>query len=97
MLRFLHRLYTGRHLYVRCDEEHLNLNTNKQSEIKDHIRQCSTCSNCVLSHRDFSIVRRCRNEVHAKLFEAFAIKRFRPTLNKQLYAQGASKILHVWK
>ena len=89
--------YTGRHLFERCDEEHLNLKSNKQSEIKDHIRNCLSCKSSDLSYRAFSVVRRCRNEVHAKLFEAFAIKRFRPTLNKQLFAMGASKILHVWK
>ncbi len=89
--------YTGRHLFERCDEEHLNLKSSKQSEIKDHIRNCSACKCSNLSFRVFSVVRRCRNEVHAKLFEAFAIKRFRPTLNKQLFAMGASKILHVWK
>ena len=89
--------YTSRHLFERCDEEHLNTNCKNQSEIKDHIVKCSVCKHSSLSYRDFSVVRRCGNVTHAKLFEAFAIKRFRPTLNKQLYAQGASKILHIWK
>ena len=89
--------YTSRHLFERCDEEHLNLKSKKQSEIKDHIRKCSVCNSSTLSYSVFSIVRRCRSEVHAKLFEAFAIKRFRPSLNVQLFAQGASKILHIWK
>ena len=89
--------YTSRHLFERCDEEHLNLKSKKQSEIKDHIRKCSVCNSSTLSYSVFLIVRRCRSEVHAKLFEAFAIKRFRPSLNVQLIAQGASKILHIWK
>ena len=89
--------YTSCHLYERCDEEHLNMKTSKQSEIKDHIKQCNACGSRTLSFRDFCIVRRCKSETHAKLFEAFAIKRMRPTLNKQLFAHGASKILHIWK
>ena len=89
--------YTARHLYERCDEEHLNLKKKQQSEVKDHIRNCSCCKQADISYRDFSILRRCQSEVHAKLFEAFLIKRMRPSLNKQLFAQGASKILHIWK
>ena len=89
--------YTARHLYERCDEEHLNLKKKQQSEVKDHIRNCSCCKQANISYRDFSILRRCQSEVHAKLFEAFLIKRMRPSLNKQLFAQGASKILHIWK
>ena len=89
--------YTSRHLFERCDEEHLNFKSGKQSEIKDHVMNCDDCQKSKLSFADFSVLRRCRSELHAKLFEAFAIKRFRPALNKQLFAQGASKILHVWK
>ena len=88
--------FTSRHLFVRC-AEHLNTNLKQQSEIKDHVINCSTCNSSTLCYKNFSVMRRCRDAVHAKLFEAFAIKRFRPSLNKQLYAQGASMILHVWK
>ena len=88
--------FTSRHLFVRC-AEHLNTNLKQQSEIKDHVINCSACNNSTLCYKNFSVVRRCRDAVHAKLFEAFAIKRFRPSLNKQLFAQGASMILHVWK
>ena len=89
--------YTSRHLYERCDEEHLNFKTKKQSEVKDHVMHCLSCKESKLSFRVFSVLRHCRSETHAKLFEAFCIKRFHPTLNKQLFAQGASKILHIWK
>ena len=88
--------YTSRHLFERCGE-HLNLKTSTKSEVKDHVKNCNACKQHTLSFRNFSVVRRCQSEVHAKLFEAFAIKRVRPALNKQLFAQGASKILHVWK
>ena len=87
--------YTIRHLFARAGE-HLNLKTKQSSEIKDHIRHCTTgCKNA--TYKDFEILRRCRSETHCKLFEAFAIKKLRPSLNKQLFAQGASKILHIWK
>ena len=89
--------YTIRHLYERCDKEHLNLKSKSKSEIKDHIRLCNDCQQHNPTYQDFSILRRCTSEVQCKLFEAFAIKRLHPTLNKQLFAQGASKILHIWK
>ena len=88
--------YTIRHFYERC-EEHVNIKKSGKSEIKDHVKTCVSCKNRSIDYHDFKILRRCRTEVQCKLFEAFAIKRIRPSLNKQLFAQGASKILHVWK
>ena len=86
--------YTIRHLYARA-EEHLKVDGKQQSEVKEHVRKCSACKNAC--HKDFLVLNRCSSEVHCKLYEAFAIKRMRPTLNKQLFANGMSKILHIWK
>ena len=86
--------YTIRHLFERADE-HLKLTDKKQSEIKDHIRKCASCKNA--SYKNFAVINRCKSETHCKLFEAFAIKKMRPTLNKQMFAHGMSKILHIWK
>ena len=36
--------YTSRLLFERCDE-HLNLKSTKQSEIKDPVRLCNSCKN----------------------------------------------------
>ena len=88
--------YTTRHLFERC-KEHLDIQTNTKSAIKDHIRQCTACQSLSPDYTDFEILRRCRNTIDCKFFEAFAIKRLQPTLNKQMFANGASKILHVWK
>ena len=86
-----------RHLFERCENEHLNLRSSQKSEIKDHLRTCGECQKYQLNYSNFQILRHCRNETYCKFFEAFAIKRFNPTLNKQMFAQGASKFLHVWK
>ena len=88
--------FTTRHLYERV-EEHTACHKQGQSEIKDHLKSCLFCKARGVSHVDFTILRRCRSALQCKLHEAFAIKRFRPVLNKQLFAEGASKILHVWK
>jgi len=88
--------YTTRHLFERCNE-HLDLSSNKKSEIKDHVRHCFTCQGLCADYTDFTILRKCKNTVDCKFFEAFAIKRLQPSLNKQMYAKGASKILNVWK
>ena len=88
--------YTTRHLFKRC-EEHLNLTSSGKSEIKDHLRKSAECRKNNLDYTNFNILRHCKNETYCKFFEAFAIKRLNPTLNKQMFAQGASKFLHVWK
>ena len=89
--------YTTRHLYIRCGKEHLNLKSSGKSEIKDHLRKSAVCRNENPDYSNFNILRHCKNETYCKFFEAFAIKRLNPTLNKQMFAQGASKFLHVWK
>ena len=89
--------YTTRHFYERCDNEHLNLNSSCKSEIKDHLRKSAVCRRENLDYSNFNILRHCKNETYCKFFEAFAIKRLSPTLNKQMFAKGASKFLHVWK
>ena len=88
--------YTSQHLFERCNE-HLDTQTATKSEIKKHIRCCMACQCLCPDYTDFTILRRCRNATECKFFEAFAIKRLQPTLNKQLFAKGTSKIIHVWK
>ena len=88
--------YTARHLYERCNE-HINIRSSQQSEIKDHVRNCIACQGLCADYTDFTILRKCKNTIDCKFFEAFAIKRLQPSLNKQMFAKGASKILHVWK
>ena len=88
--------FTSWHLFERCSE-HLDLSSSKQSEIKDHVRLCSACQGLCVDYTDFAILRKCRNTIDCKFFEAFAIKRLQPSLNKQMFAKGASTILHVWK
>ena len=89
--------YTTRHFYKRCDDEHLNLQSSAKSEIKDHLRNSAECRKEHVDYSNFKIMRHCKNETYCKFYEAFAIKRLSPTLNKQMFAQGASKFLHVWK
>ena len=86
--------YTIRHLFARA-EEHLKVDDKRQSEVKDHVRKCVSCGKA--SSKNFAVLNRCKSETHCKLYEAFAIKRMRPTLNKQMHAHGMSKILHIWK
>ena len=88
--------YTSRHLFVRCNE-HLDISSRGKSEIKDHVRHCSGCQTFCPDYTDFAILRKCKDAIDCKFFEAFAIKRLQPSLNKQMFAKGASKILHVWK
>ena len=98
-VRDAHTSYIGmtkRHLVTRCNE-HIDFKCAQKSEVCTHILNCDACGKCTISPRHFSIIRNCRDETDCKLFEALNIKRLKPVLNKQLFAQGAAIMLKVFK
>ena len=64
--------------------------------IKDHIQSCSICSKTKIGLDSFKIFRKCRSDYDAKIHEALLIKKHSPSLNRQLYASGASFLLQVF-
>ena len=87
---------SSRHLAVRA-KEHLNLSNNKKSAIKDHLLHCNVCSEIDISlDSSFTVLKKCSSEYDTKIHEAFLIKRHRPFLNKQLYANGCSVLLKIF-
>ena len=86
---------TKRHLVIRA-EEHLDLdNSNKNSEIKTHIKGCRYCKDCV-NVDSFEIVKKCFNSFDALIHEALIIRKNDPKLNKQLYNKGSSFTLKIF-
>ena len=77
--------YTTRHLITRA-HEHLNLNSIAKSAVKDHTYSCSHCSKTDLSVSNFEVIKKCNTGFEAKIQEALLIKKFNPTLNRQLYS-----------
>ena len=86
--------YTTR--YFTRAHEHLNLNSIAKSAIKDHIYSCSHCSKTDLSVSNFEVIKKCNTGFEAKIQEALLIKKFNPTLNRQLYSSGSSYLLNVY-
>ena len=43
------------------------------------------------------ILKQCKSDFLAKIHEALLIKKHQPSLNKQLYANGSSFLLNVYK
>ena len=84
---------TERHLIDRV-KEHLDLRSEKRSAIKDHILTCQICQEANIS--DFEILRKCRDPCDVKMQEAFLIRRFKPSLNVQLYQSGAMVVLKIF-
>ena len=80
---------SSKHLVTRA-KEHLDLNQLQKSAIKGHILDCVKCSNSSHSLASFKILRNCKNEYDTKVYEALLIKKFKPKLNRQLYANGCS-------
>ena len=85
--------YTSRHLLTRA-EEHTSKNT--KSHVRKHISECAGCNNANVGFNDLKVLKHYSDEMECKLGEALAIKKFRPILNKQLFAQGSSLILNIW-
>ena len=84
-----------RHLVTRA-KEHLNLNQSQKSAIKDHILDCVKCFNSSHSLVSRKILCNGKNEYDTKVYEALLIKKFKPKLNRQLYANGCSFLLKVF-
>ena len=88
--------YTKRHLISRF-AEHTVPKVAKKSHVFAHIKQCVSCKGKTHDVRDLKVLQRCADETECKIAEAFHIKKSRPVINKQLFAQGSSLILRVWK
>ena len=87
--------YTTHHL-ITTIHEHLNLNSITKIAVKDHIYSCSHCSKTDLSVSNFKVIKKCNTGFDTKIQEALIIKKFNPTLNRQLYSSGSSYLLNVY-
>ena len=76
--------YTTRHLITRA-HEHLNLNSIAKTAVKDHIHSSSYYFKTDLPVSNFKVIEKCNIGFKAKIQEALLIKKFNPTLNRQLY------------
>ena len=77
-------------------QEHLHQKTTK-SGIRNHTE---ICKNCNLNNTDlngFKVLRICYSEQAIKIQEALLIKKHNPQLNIQLYVNGSSFLLNVYK
>ena len=51
---------------------------------------CNSCSKIGFELENFGIIRKCESDYQTKIHEALLIKEHTPSLNRQLYAGGAS-------
>ena len=79
-------------------EEHFNVASQHENRaIKQHILLRTVCSNVRRNVNFFEVLKQCKSDFQAKIHEPLLIKKYRPSLNKQLYAHGSSFLLHVYK
>ena len=66
--------------------------------VKNHILNCNSCldENPKFQLDLFSIMHQCNSAYEAKINQALLIKKQNPTINKQMYANGASFLLSVY-
>ena len=84
-----------RHLVTRASE-HTNPKESNSSEIKNHIFRCDSCKNGDLSVDHFKVLKQCKNDYSARIYEALAIKKLRPKINKQKFSKGESYLLRIF-
>ena len=97
-LRDVNVTYIGtseRHLSIRA-KELLDVSKSGKSAIEEHKKKCSSCKTQPNNTKQFEKIRKCQTSNEAKIYEALVIKRSNAVLNKQLYANGASFLLHVF-
>ena len=87
---------TKRHLIDRVKEHTAFKSITRKSEIKSHILNCQNCKNANINYEHFRILRKCKDPSDTRIHEALMIKKVKPNLNKQLYANGASYLLKVF-
>ena len=80
--------YTTHNLITRA-HEHLNLNSNAKTAIKDHKYSCLHCTKSDLSVSNFKVIKRCNTGFEDKIHEALLKKKFNQTLFRQLYSSGS--------
>ena len=78
--------FTNRTLEQRS-KEHIRGGT----AVSDHIGNCKTCIDSVITANDFRILKKCKQKYEAPIFEALFIKERDPTLNRQLIKPGGKQ------
>ena len=94
-------IYIGKsiHHVLKRAKEHLNLGSSVKSKIKEHIIECNFCNkkdtDSLMYH--FVVIKKCSSDYDCKIHEALLIKKHQPKLNKQLYENGSSFLLQLFK
>ena len=77
--------------------EHLALGRKQLTAVAKHIVSCVKCQQSQLSINDFKIMKKCRTEFDTKIFEALYIKKFNPSINRQMFAnRGANFMINIF-
>ena len=83
--------YTSRLLIERTNE-HFRGNT----AISDHIASCVKCKHERLTVHNFKVLKECNNKLETAISEAILIKKYNPSLNKQLIKPGITHNLRIF-
>ena len=82
-----------RHLSIRMGE-HLGFYLKAESSVKDHIMSCDTCANSKFNANSFKIIKKYNSNFETKS-RSFINQKQNPGLNRQLFANGSSFLLHI--
>ena len=85
---------TIRSLATRAKEHLRPTASRRDTAVTTHLRTCEPCQSATLN--DFKVLRNCTTDHECHLFEALLIKRYRPSLNNQLYMNGAGATLKLF-
>ena len=77
-------------------EEHTDMTVKSSSHVLEHIKNCKGCRNIENKLDCFEIIRQCSDRFECRVAEAFAIKQYKPSINRTMTSQGAALPLTVF-
>ena len=81
---------------TRSLQERVKEHSRGDTVVAEHVDRCSTCTKETINTDNFSILRKCRTNAEARIYEAIYIKRKNPSLNHQLVKSGFTHTLSVF-
>lgn len=81
---------------TRTLQERINEHRRGDTAIAEHTEHCKNCTIDTINLDNFTILKKCRTNLEARIFEAIFINRKNPSLNVQLVKPGITHTLLVF-
>ena len=81
---------------TRSLQERINEHRRGDTAIAEHTERCKNCTKDTINIDNFSVLKKCRTNLEARINEAILINRKNPKLNVQLVKPGITHTLIIF-